>query len=137
MQVLTDANSIPIVSKDLLDSQITDNHVGSFLDQPETCKFKSPFAMLAASNLHSEPGQNGIRVLADDAGVAAYTSLIRSLGNLSTDNDNLFGVPRHGRSESSVGRHSGGGTASAASGASILASIAGSSLNILLARVFL
>jgi hypothetical protein len=84
--------------------------------------------MIAASNLHSESDQDSIRVLADDAGVAAYTSLIRGLGDLSIDNDNLLGVSRDGCSESSVGRHSSGGTTSATSGTSILAGIAGSGL---------
>jgi hypothetical protein len=128
MNILTNANGIPIVGKNLLNSQITDDHVGSRLNQSGICKFISPRPMIAASNLHSESDQDSIRVLADDAGVAAYTSLIRGLGDLSIDNDNLLGVSRDGCSESSVGRHSSGGTTSATSGTSILAGIAGSGL---------
>lgn len=85
--------------------------------------------MLVASNLQAEPGQDSIRVLADDAGIAAHTRLIRGLGYRSANNDNFGAIPGDGCSESSVGRYSSGGTTSTTGGASILASIAGSGLD--------
>lgn len=38
LMVLTDANSITVICKDLFDSQIADNYIGSLLDQPENCE---------------------------------------------------------------------------------------------------
>lgn len=92
--------------------------------------------MLTRFNLHSESGQNGIRVLANDAGIATHTSLVSSFSDLSTDNNNLGAVSRDGFGESRVRGNSSGCTTSTTGRASILASIAGGGLSFISARLF-
>lgn len=77
---------------------------------------------------HSESTEDGVGVLAENAGVASNTNLIGGLGDSTTHNDNFGGIARDSRGEGSVGGNCSGSSTSTSGGAAILASIASSSL---------
>jgi len=75
-------------------------------------------------NIHAKSAQDGVRVLANNAGIASNTNLIGCLRDGATHDDHLGVIARNGRGESSIGRNSGGSTTSTSLGTAILACIA-------------
>lgn len=88
MGTLTNANSVSVSGKDLLDGQVSDDDVGLALD--ETASDKSVLILgFSASNLHAEANKDGKVVLSDDAGITTNGNLISSLGDGARDNNDL------------------------------------------------
>jgi hypothetical protein len=79
-------------------------------------------------NIHSETGQHGSVVLANDTGVAANTDLIGSLRDRTANINDFGGITRDCGSKGSVGGDRGGCATGTTCGASVLACITSSSL---------
>lgn len=128
---LTDANSIAIVGKDLLNSKVTDDDIGRLLHEPGSNSV-SMFNQSWIANLHSEARQDSVRIFANNAGVAANASLVGGLADFTANKDDLCVITRDSLSEGRIGRDGRGCTTRATSSASILASISSCGLDVAL-----
>ncbi len=100
----------------------------SSLTMLENASVWSLWGQGAGSSLQSETSENGLGVLANDAGVAANLDLFRGLGDRARDNDDLLRGAGNGGGELSEGGDSGGGSAGSSGGSAVLAGVTSSNL---------
>lgn len=127
MGELTDTNGITVLSKNLGDTNVADDDVGLFLDDAGQ-HVSMELIKAGGSSLHSEAGEHGAGVLANDAGVAANLDLLGGLGDGASDNNDLLLGAGNSGGELSEGGDRDGGSAGSTSGATVLAGVTSSSL---------
>lgn len=125
--VLTNTDSVTVISKNLLNTQVADDDVLLLLDQTILVLVSSRIDVWN-DNIQAETAQDSLRVLADNASVASNTNLLGRLGDGAVHNDNLGLIAGDGGSEGSVRRDGGSSATSTTIGTSVLTGITSSDL---------